>query len=371
MKNDLTCAVVRDLLPSYVERLTSEETGQAVERHLRSCPDCAAKHAAMVGPELAAKLEEERRELDYLKRVKRRSRLRILTAVVCTVLVITGGFAAKIFLIGTPIQPQSYALRHYVDEENVLHLIIDCTDSGMAYYGWDIDRGEDGLVEISGRYVTVSPVHDEGWGRLTVPLEDVREVRLCGELVYQDGVVVSGGALRRCEARTPYVGDAPALGRAAEAIGLDKTSWGYTTELHTSERPYRWTVKFQKHWGDTSIDDLMRCYYGPQMLALVDNLDEVGWTYTTATSSGKTFCQKVLTLEEADGRLAELLEESDLDGRWKELKSVKDFAATPAGLQVLYDLLWEDLQAAFNSRAWIETVPSEPSPDGADFLEHN
>lgn len=350
MRNDLTCAVARDLLPSYVEGLTAEETGQAVERHLRSCPDCAAKHAAMVGPELAARLAEERRELDYLKRVKRRSRFRILAAVVCTVLVIAGGFAAKIFLIGTPIQPQTYALRHYVDEENVLHLIIDCTASGMAYYGWDIERGEDGLVEIFGRAVTVSPIHDEGWGRLKVPLEGVREIRLCGDVVYQDGVVVGSTAMQRYKARTPYVGEAPALGRVAEAIGLDETSWGYTTELQTGERPYRWTLKFQNHWGDTSAGKWMRYYYGPQMLALVDNLDEVGWTYTTATSSGKTFCEGVLTLEEADGHLAELLEESDLDGRWKELKSVKDFAASPAGMQVLYDLLWEDLETVFNSR---------------------
>lgn len=368
MRNDLTCAVARDLLPSYVEGLTAEETGQAVERHLRSCPDCAAKHAAMVDPELAAKLAEERRELDYLKRVKRRSRFRILAAVVCTVLVIAGGFAAKIFLIGTPIQPQTYALRHYVDEENVLHLVIDCTASGMAYYGWDIDRGEDGLVEIFGRTVTVSPVHKEGWGRLTVPLEGVREVRLCGDVVYQDGVVVGNAAMQRYKARTPYVGDAPALGWVAEAVGLDGQNWSYTTKLQTGERPYRWTLKFQDHWGDTSAGKWMRYYYGPQMLALVDNLDEVGWTYTTATSSGKTFCEGVLTLEEADAHLAELLERSGLDGRWKELKSVKDFAATPAGMQVLYDLLWEDLETIFNSRMWIETVPSESAPDGADFL---
>ena len=343
MKNDLPCAVVRDLLPSYVENLTAEETGQAVERHLRSCPDCAARQAAMVGPELAAKLEEERKELDYLKRVKRRSRTRILAAVACTALVIAGGFAAKIFLIGTPVQPQTYGLRHYVDEENVLHLIIDCLDSGMAYYGWDIDRGEDGLVEIFGRAVTVSPVHDEGWGRLLVPLDGVEEVRLCGELVYQDGVVIKRSAELRYEVRTPYVGDAPALGRVAEAIGLDETSWGYTTELHTSEHPYRWTIHFQNHWGDSSASKLMRYYYGPQMLALVDNLDEVGWTYTTATSSGKTFCEDVLTLEEADLHLAEILASSDCGQRWKELKSVRDFAASPAGMQVLYDLLQEDL----------------------------
>lgn len=342
MRNDLTCAVVRDLLPNYVEGLTSEETGQAVERHLRSCPDCAAKQAAMVGPELASRLEEERRELDYLKQVKRRSRFRLVAAVVCTVLVIAGGFAAKIFLIGTPIQPQTYALRHYVDEENVLHLMIDCVNSGMAYYGWETDE-ENGLVEIFGRTVTVSPFHDEGWGRLTVPLEGVREVRLCGDVVYQDGVVVTSAAMHRYEARTPYAGDAPALGRVAEAVGLDDQTWGYTTELTTSARPYRWTINFQSHWGDTSADVFMRYYYGPQILALVDNLDEVGWTYTTATSSGKTFCEGVLTLEEADAHLITILAQSDCGEQWKALKSVKDFAATPAGMQVLYDLVREDL----------------------------
>ena len=190
-----------------------------------------------------------------------------------------------------------------------------------------------------------------------------------------DLVTVSAPGVRTYDLElTYYIGrsdkaQATAIqGRVAEAVGLD-AQWSYTTELATGQRPYRWTIKFQDHWGDTSAGEWMRYYYGPQMLALVDNLDEVGWTYTTATSSGKTFCEGVLTLEEADAHLAELLEGSSLDGRWKELKSVKDFAATPAGMQVLYDLLWEDLQAAFNSRTWI--VPSDPSPDGADFLEHN
>lgn len=342
MKNDLSCAVARDLLPSYVEGLTAPETGEAVERHLRTCPDCAKHHAAMVGPELAAKMEEERRELDYLRRVKRRSRLRILAAVVCTVLVIAGGFAAKIFLIGTPIQPQTYALRHYVDEENVLHLVIGCVDSARAYYGWETEE-EDGIVKIYGRAVTVSPFHNEGWGRLKVPLEGVEEVWLCGELVYQSGVVIKSGIMAFFEARTPYVGDPSALGRVADVIGLEETRWKYTTELTTAQRPYRWTLNFQSFWGDRSLEAFMRYCYGPQMLALVDNLDEVGWTYTTSTSSGKTFCRGVLTLEEADAYLAELLAKSDCGEQWKELKSVKDFAATPAGIQVLRDLLRDDL----------------------------
>ena len=34
MKNDLTCAVARDLLPSYAEGLTAPETNEAMKRHL-------------------------------------------------------------------------------------------------------------------------------------------------------------------------------------------------------------------------------------------------------------------------------------------------------------------------------------------------
>ena len=157
---------------------------------------------------------------------------------------------------------------------------------------------------------------------------------------------------------------------AGQPVGLSSQRWSYTTELHTSDRPYRWTIKFQEHWGDTSADTWMRYLYGPLMLALVDNLDEVGWTYTTAGSGGKTYVENMLTLEAADGYLADLLEKSDLDQRWKSLESVKDFAATPAGTQVLYDLLWENLESAFSPRAWIEDVPQEPSPGGAEFLEH-
>ena len=70
MKNDLTCGVVRDLLPSYVEGLTSPESNTAVERHLSECPDCAQLRTALAGaPKQAA--PEDAKEVDYLKKVKR------------------------------------------------------------------------------------------------------------------------------------------------------------------------------------------------------------------------------------------------------------------------------------------------------------
>ena len=61
MKNipELPCAVVEDLLPAYVEGLTSEETRAAVEAHLASCPACAAKRAAMGAEEGPSPEESE------------------------------------------------------------------------------------------------------------------------------------------------------------------------------------------------------------------------------------------------------------------------------------------------------------------------
>ena len=51
MKNDLTCGVVRDLLPSFVEGLTCPETNAAVEAPLAACPACARLREAMAAPE--------------------------------------------------------------------------------------------------------------------------------------------------------------------------------------------------------------------------------------------------------------------------------------------------------------------------------
>ena len=87
-KTELPCAVVEDLLPSYLEGLTSAETNAAVEDHLASCPACAAKRAAMGGGDDAAQAEqaETAREVDYLKAVRRKGRRRVWLAVLGTLL---------------------------------------------------------------------------------------------------------------------------------------------------------------------------------------------------------------------------------------------------------------------------------------------
>ena len=54
----MKCEIIKDLLPSYIEGLTSEESNRAIEDHLKNCPDCRRYLEEMRGlveaPKIAA-----------------------------------------------------------------------------------------------------------------------------------------------------------------------------------------------------------------------------------------------------------------------------------------------------------------------------
>lgn len=350
MKNipELPCAIVEDLLPAYVEGLTSEETTAAVEAHLASCPACAAKRAAMgteegPSPEEAA---ETAREVDYLKAVRRRSRRRVAAAILCTVLVLLLGFAAKIFVIGEPLDPDGVAVSAQ-REDDVLRVQVSSAASGNAFRGWTVED-RDGVVSITARSVLVSPLFRDGTGTVEVPLEGVTEVWLgqagTGRMIWQDDTEISADAWALYQAQTPYVGDNSAVGRVLAAVD---TWYGppivdYTISLQTSSEPYGLTIHFDSvtayvSGAGRSLDKRMYAI-APSLLALIGNLGEVRWTYAAPDGTAVT---RSVTLEEADAALPDWIAAYDLDAGadWTAPESVKDYAASPAAVQQLIDLI--------------------------------
>lgn len=338
MKDNLPCAVVRDLLPIYVEGLTEPETNAAVEAHLKTCPACTARLAAMRAPEPPPEAETAK-EVDYLKKVKRRSWKRVVLAVLITVLVLMGALAAKLFLLGSAAGPESMVF--YVEQsDETLSLRISSAVSANAYWGWNT-KSQDGVVEISAREGLVSPLHSTASAKLDIPLEGVQEVYLCGRLIWQEGTITAGQALKQFEtlyeARTPYVGNPSALNEVAQALNFSRLG-SYTFRLQTGTEPYGWTVDFtQEIEGLTN--ELMP-YLAPQMLAVVGNLGTVSWTCPDDQGNPQTH---TITLEEVNARLAELTDAyNDANGTdWETLESVKDYAQSPVMLQRLDAIFWQ------------------------------
>lgn len=49
MYKEIDCMVVKDLLASYIDKLTSKETNQIIERHLSTCDGCTKDYEEMRG----------------------------------------------------------------------------------------------------------------------------------------------------------------------------------------------------------------------------------------------------------------------------------------------------------------------------------
>ena len=341
MKNDLTCGVVRDLLPSYVEGMTSDETNAAVEAHLAACPDCAARRDAMTSPAEPAEAAEQSREVDYLKTVKRKSGRRVVIAVLCTLAVMLAGCALKVFVIGTPAQEQDLFVAEAVEQNGILRLSISTPSSATAFWGWTVDTA-DGVADIHARSVLVSPLFPNGGGTVEVPLDGVDEVRLCGRLVWQDDTLIQERVARLYETKTPYVGDMPALNQVANALDIQGRLGSYTNSLHTSSRPYDWTLELTAPRAVIAKFESSMNAVAIPLLALVDNLDQVTFAYTDV--EGQSY-QYTVTKEDAIEILQARMERLEEIG-WKTeelgltlLDSVKDYAASPAEFQRLYQFV--------------------------------
>lgn len=336
MKYDLPCAIVQDLLPNYLEGLTSEETNRAIEAHLASCPDCAAHKSAMAGETPVKETAEQTREVDYLKKVKRRNGRRILMAVLVTILLFIAGVAVKIFIIGQPVTETGFgwAMMEYGDR---LELTVVSNGSANAFKDFDVEI-RDGVAYVTGRSVLVSSLYREGRATVDIPLEGVSQIFVCGRLVWEDGVAIYPETLRLYELKTPYVGDAPALNSIANELEIFPHVGDFRNSLQTSVEPYRWTLEFTNDgWQGVNkkthiSEDMPR--YAAQLLALVGNLSEVGWSWTDEDG---VFHEEFITVEEVNALLPEWTDayNAKYGARWVALSDIKDYAESPAALQKL------------------------------------
>lgn len=68
--NKLKCEVIRDLLPSYIDKICSEESKEIIEEHILECNHCNKLIEKMKKTEIiSSKIDEK--EIDYMKKIKK------------------------------------------------------------------------------------------------------------------------------------------------------------------------------------------------------------------------------------------------------------------------------------------------------------
>ncbi len=326
MKVELPCFLVRDLLPSYVEGLTEAETAAAVKDHLEACEDCRERYEAM---NEIPDLPDTEKEVDYLKNVRKRSRKRIIGAVVLTVAVALTGVCAKLFWIGRPCDGSSVFVKTTLSEDGKkLELELEEMNSASVLRGVKVETKE-GVAKITARETLVFPLGDPSPGTVTLPLEGTQRVEVCGRTVWEDGLAIDFHTSRLLECRVAYVGNASEMGRLISNLDLDAPR---TMELQTAMEPYGVTLRFTREIQEDRRFMVEGCAY--LLLALVENLGEVHWEDPRGYTDS-------LTLEEADAALPGLVEAYNTahGTQLRPLENVKDYGGGEYTLQLLRGFL--------------------------------
>lgn len=337
-RHELPCGIVEDLLPSYVDGLTGEESTEAVREHLDGCETCRKKYEAMKGRE-TTEHEDVQREVNYLKTVRRSKHRGIVIAVVCTALVLLLGWAVKTYVIGERADLSNFSYAVSTTEEKV-EVRIRPHDYDIYRIMTGDARVRSGVAEISVRKVDTGRIITNISSmakKIELDTEGLQEIYLCGELIWADGLGISQQTHRIYDARTPYVGNAPAMVNLWEQVGSGLGSC--KVSLQTDSEPYGFTVHYEEpldSYSSAAIDASMR-KAGECMLALADNLGVFSWTYTD--SKGQPHAESI-TLEEVNALLPDLVElYNGIYGTdWTAKDSVKDYAESPFALEQFREL---------------------------------
>lgn len=323
----LPCEVVRDLLPSYVDGLTSETTNGMLDGHLEDCAPCRAALEAMRAPGTEP-AEGTEKEIDYLKKHRRHNRTVALWCLAGVLLAAIVVGLLRLFMIGEPLSADAVAIMELEvsEDRTVCMLGMVSLDSAKTIIRVS-PREENGVVYLEPWAVLASPLHRGNYA-YTASADPIRRICVGERIVWDDGARISVSASNIFATRHAYVGEMPANNRTAAALGVSDTLGAYSSELHTSERPYVWTLTLSEDISkDDPLDDWRRRRdamnaFARILLATIENLDEVRFAYTvdgvpsertvTTRRASSFFGQDIKNCYESPRLLEELIEKTGL-----------------------------------------------------------
>ena len=280
MKNKLPCEIIRDLLPSYVDGLTSEVTNEAIHEHIENCDDCKNILKRMQEPEHIESEEEQEKEIDFLKKTRTETRRMIAGSIAAMVILVTLVLFVRIYVVGNEIYADSVLCQTTVSG-NELHISGTVLDSARGISEIEFEEN-DGIVTISFKATLASPFHKGDFEAVYEADEPVTQVKLGNRILWDHGEKISAETSAVYNAKHLYIGDMSANGALANALGMGEVLGRFENELHTTEEPYGWSMYLQEEISPAKEESMQKqmASYAYILLATIDNLDYIQFNYT-------------------------------------------------------------------------------------------
>lgn len=280
MEENKLHTLVNDLLPDYIEGLTSPETNRIIEEHLAKCPSCRETLERMKEKPFVLE-SDEKVEIDYLKTVRKQNRHRIWITICLVLLIVAGCFGTYIFLIGTKTPAALLDLDTTVGPDHV-SLEVECIEKGrkVSRVSW---HEQGGCIEAQ---VYTVPGNEE---RKTFSYESdslIENVEVAGQVVWEDGKDIPTELSVLYENKVEYVGNVSKVSRLLEKMDVSGLIGSYTFALDDT----RLIIDSARPLDDAYVDRESLL-----ILSLIENASSVTWK-----SQGK---EETVTTERMDDLL--------------------------------------------------------------------
>ena len=307
MSHKIPCEMIQDLMPLYVEHLTSDVTNSKVQEHLTECSECTEKYQRMnvsVAQDYMKQFEAKK-EIDYLKKVRRSNRSKIVMSIAATIALLLAVCFVKFYFIGFPVE--AYQVDFIQAGENYATISGKLTKDNYAYKGSKIAHDTDGDRLVI--YACIKSI----WSKqqtfeASYMYEEFNEaIKVGDQKLYSDGTIISSFASKLFTHKNPYIGDMSANGRLAMYLGIASTLGEFQNSLQTTEEPYGWTIEFVD-----PVEGVNEAYLNQKMteysyvlLALIENAGEISWNYTLQGDTENTRKMCTVTVGDATESMGE------------------------------------------------------------------
>lgn len=273
----IPCEVIKDLLPSYIDELTSDVTNREIEAHIEECEECKSVLEEMKSPAMEA-TEKEVKELDFLKKTKKKQRRNIVicAAVVWAITVLA--FCIRIYFGGQYVNTDYLEYNLDVTGKELTVSVNTITEQGIQYM--DIYEME-GIVEITVCCVPKSLFYKETATKNFEASEDIRQVWVGDRIIWANDEAISPLTSRLYAVYNPYVGDMSSNNEIAKTLNMTAYTGNFSNELQTSEEPYAWKIIFENDFSKNKQEELEERLknYAYIYLAQIGNLGQVEYEY--------------------------------------------------------------------------------------------
>lgn len=280
-KYKIKCEMIQDILPLYVDGLTSDVTNQEIEEHIAECEVCKAMLNHMREPEIVEDKVNEKEKIDILKVLKKQNRKHVIISVLIICALLGVGVLARIFLIGNVVREESIMCT-VKKVDDTFYIQASLEDSGLGFVKTKVLEGPN-FLRVDLKTALVSPFSQgEYETEYTVknPEENkILRVYIGDRIVWEEGHEIPQSIFELYQTRHEYVGDAPANGATTTALRIGDLLGSYTNELNGKT----WTIILEDVIStevEISAEEKMKAY-ACVLMALIDNLEVVRFEYTT------------------------------------------------------------------------------------------